>query len=180
MGFRLKVLEDGELKINLTLLYLLIKSGANLDGPYLYVEGDPTTINYVLNGLSRYKDFEVPSIDFCPSDEPIRVYDVDEVLKDFCIEVYRYFNDRCSACAIKVYSIISESWLFSKEALIKLFEAIINHHLPTQFNSGCLVVAACPSSYEDASKLMPGAYLDGIELLRRFINDLLGNAGSMT
>ncbi|MEM2444716.1 MAG: hypothetical protein QW596_02300 [Sulfolobales archaeon] len=173
MEFKLRILEDGELKISLTLFYILLKNGASLRGPYLYIGGRETNLNHIVNELSRVKDFEIPSINFCPSDEPVRIHNIDEVLGDLCTEIYRYFNDRCSACVIKVYSLISESWLINENDLIRLFEVIASYHLPTQFINGCIVITTCPANYEDANKLLPGTYLQGINLLRCLANDFL-------
>ncbi|MEM0505573.1 MAG: hypothetical protein QXH57_05140 [Sulfolobales archaeon] len=173
MTTKFKVVDNGDLTINLTLLYILLRKGALLRGPFLYLDVQPTDIEKLLNEVLNSSGPKIPTVNFCPHDEPIRIYDVDDVLGQLCLEVYRYFNDRCLACAIKVYSILSENWLVSEELLIKIFEKIIKYELPAEFNNGSIVVTTCPTNYEDASKLIPGAYVDGINMLKNFIREVL-------
>lgn len=175
MEFRIKVVENGELTINLTLLYLLLKRGALLRGSYLYITTELASIEEFIKVILNHKDNDIPMVNFCPSDEPVIVYDVDSKLGELCSEIYKYFDDRCAACVIKVYSILLDSWLFDESSLVRLFETIIRYSLPTIFNNGSLVVTTCPDSYEDASRLDRGAYVKGIDLLRCFANDFLSS-----
>ncbi len=176
MEFKIKVIENGGLAINLTLLYLLLKRGALLRGPYLYVNTELTSIDELINVILNHKDVDVPTINFCPSDEPTMIYEVDSLLARLCSEVYKYFDDRCAACVVKVYSILFESWLFDEVSLIRLFEAIIRYGLPTEFSNGSLVITTCPANYEDVSRLAHGTYVEGIDLLKRFANDFLSSS----
>ncbi len=173
MEFRIEVLEGGELKVSLTLLYLLLRRGGLLRGPYLHVKTESASIEELINDVLTHKDVDVPSVNFCPSDEPVRLYGIDDVLGELCSEVYTYFNDRCAACVIKVFSVLSESWLVSEEFLVKLFQHAIKHGLPAEFFNGNIILTTCPANYEDASKLPPGSYLNGINVLKRFAVDFL-------
>lgn len=170
---KFKVVDNGDLRISLTLLYLLLRRGALLRGPFLYLDIQQTDIEKFFNDVLSSESPGIPTVDFCPHDEPIRIHDVDDILGQLCLEVYRYFNDRCVACVMKVYSVLSENWLVSEELLIKIFEKIIKYGLSAEFNNGSIVVTTCPTNYEDASKLLPGTYVDGINMLKNFIKDIL-------
>lgn len=170
---KFKVIDNGDLRINLTLLYLLLRMGAFLRGPFLYLDIRPANIEKFFNEVLNSEGPGIPTVDFCPHDEPVRIYDIDDMLGQLCLEIYKYFNDRCVACVIKVYSILSENWLVNEELLLKIFEKIIKYGLSAEFNNGSIIVTTCPTSYEDASKLPSGAYVEGINILKNFIKDVL-------
>ncbi len=168
--FRIELIDsNGDLRYPLTLLYILMKHGiAHIDGRYIIMKSTP---DYIGNIEVEHKEI-VPEVGFCPSGSP-EVLDVDNIFRDICIEVYKYFEDRCAACAIKVYSILGEMWLVSEEELLKILDIAIEHHLPIEWFRGNIVITTCPESFEDAKMLKPGDYIKGLEKLRNALQKFL-------
>ena len=147
---------EGNLLIPPSLLYTLLKHGARFEGPYLLVEELPKRLE------------EVPTVRFCPSTEIVPIDTDDPVLSSVCYDLYRYFEDRCAACAVKVYSVLGETWLCSEEVLIRLLDVARRYGLPVEWSRGNIVFTTCPEDYSRASReLRPGDYVKGLELLRR-------------
>ncbi|MEM0006461.1 MAG: hypothetical protein QW406_06320 [Ignisphaera sp.] len=160
----------GRLSIPISLIYALLRRGyAKLKGRYMVIAQECvslfTDIKLGLNDI-------VPEVGFCPSEEP-SIIDVDDVLKDVCLEVYRYFEDRCAACVIKVYSVVEEMWLIDEETLVELFNIARDHRLPLEWSTGSIVLTTCPENYGEAYReLKPGDYIKGLEKLRKALTKL--------
>lgn len=177
MSLRIEVVDDvGNLKIPLPILYALLRRGvAKLSGRYL--ELDPSGLALIKSGAITEEDL-VPEVEFCPSGEPQPI-DVDpsDPLAEVCADVYRYFpgdeTSRCAACAIKVYSALGEMWLVSEQELVKILEIAKKHGLPIEWNRGNVVYTTCPPDYRDAQHYPPGAYRQGLERLRKAVEELL-------
>jgi hypothetical protein len=170
-GIKMKVISDGELTIDLTLFYLLLKVGGVLRGQYIYVESGGKSVDELLSVVRGLKTSKVPTVGFCPAEEPKRLECVD-ALKNFCLELYEYLGGRCVACVIKVYSLIYDEWLVSEERLMKIFELSIKFNLPLYFNNGSIVITTCPSTYEEVVKLPTNAYVDGLRILMEMVKYL--------
>jgi hypothetical protein len=171
VGVGLRVISDGELTIDLTLFYLLLKVGGVLRGQYIYVESRGESVDELLSSLESLKVSKVPTVGFCPAEEPRRLEGVD-VLKDFCLELYEYLEGRCVACVVKVYSLIYNEWLVGEEKLMKIFELSIKFNLPLYFNNGSIVITTCPSTYEEVQRLPPNAYRDSLRILTEVVKYL--------
>jgi len=157
VGKRFRIVDDkGNLLIPPSLLYTLLKHGARLEGPFIVVEKLPGAME------------EVPTVRFCPSTE-IRPIDTDDpVLRSVCYDLYRYFEDRCAACAVKVYSVLGSTWLYSEDVVTKLLDVARKYGLPVEWSRGNIVFTTCPEDYSEAyRRLRPGDYVKGLELLRR-------------
>jgi len=161
---------NGNIKYPLSLLYVLLKSGiAYIDGRHIVIKSDLSNIDSI---WLRYKGI-VPEVNFCPSGSP-EVLDVNDILKDICIEVYKYFEDRCAACAIKVYSILGETWFIGEEKLLKILDIAIEYQFPIEWSKGNIVLTTCPEDYETAKNMLrPGDYIKGLERLRKALQKLL-------
>lgn len=163
--------EDGELRVPITLLYVVLREGCGrLVGRKLVV----TDVEKLV-GLQSVSE-TIPEVEFCPSGEPQPLYDVDEVLAQVCTEVYRYFpgdeGSRCAACAVKVYSILGDMWLVNEDQLVKLLEIAKRYGLPIEWSKGNIVYTTCPPDYRDALSWEPGSYVKGLEKLRIAAKDI--------
>ena len=159
---RYRIVDDsGNLMIPPSLLYTLLKHGAKLEGPYILVNVIPQNVS------------EVPTVRFCPSGE-VQPLEVDDpVLLGVCYELYRYFEDRCAACAVKVYSVLGRMWMYPEDIVIKLLEVAKKYNLPIEWSRGNIVFTTCPEDYTQAREMLkPGDYVKGLELLRRACTEI--------
>ncbi len=161
--------EDGNLTIDLTAFYILLKYGlARLYGPNMIIDGSDLIRAY--NCLKRTTMPRLPTIDYCPSDEPIKIHDLSDELSNLCTEVYRFLNDKCAACVIKVYSLAANEWLIDSKELVKLLDLSIEYNLSVEFRRGCIILSSCPSSYEEVNNSY--SYVDGLKVLKRALTHL--------
>ncbi len=159
---------NNNLAIPISLIYMLLRSGiAKLRGRSLVVSEDISTAKLRLEASDI-----IPEVKFCPEEMP-SIIDVDDVLKNMCVMVYKYFEDRCAACAIKVFSILGNEWLVDERALVKLFEIARDFNLPLQWSMGCIILTTCPEDYgEVREQLKPGDYIKGLDRIRRALLEL--------
>lgn len=161
---------NGNLSVPLSLIYILLRYGhAKLKGRYVIVTQEYA---HLLADLKLRPDDAVPEVRFCPSDEP-KAVDVNDVFKDFCVKVYKYFGDRCAACVIKVYSVVEDMWLVDEEKLVRIFDIAKDHQLPLEWSTGSIILTTCPENYDEAyRKLRPGDYVKGLEKLKKALAEL--------
>ena len=155
--------ERGDLVVPLTLVYALLRRGlAKLSGRKMIILDPQAAASIKLD-----PDDIVPEIGFCPAGEPEIIEIEDEVLNEVCMELYKYFEDRCAACAIKVYSTVGETWLVDEKTLIEILRVAKELYLPIEWSRGNIVYTTCPEDYNRArEELKPGDYVKGIEKLR--------------
>ncbi len=155
--------ERGDLVVPLTLVYALLRRGlAKLSGRKMIILDPQAAASIKLD-----PDDIVPEIGFCPAGEPEIIDIEDEVLNEVCMELYKYFEDRCAACAIKVYSTVGETWLVDEKTLIEILRVAKELYLPIEWSRGNIVYTTCPEDYNRArEELKPGDYVKGIEKLR--------------
>jgi len=148
---KIKVLDEyGELLITLGQLYAALKNGAKLEGHYMVFEGELV-------------EEEVPEVEFCPSNEDIKfiVTSNEDPLSRICSETYKYFRDRCAACAIKVFSVLLNDWVINEDELLKIFEVSKKWDLKLEWRNGSIVLTRCEDSWSKA-----------LNIIRRAINEL--------
>ncbi len=159
--------EDGSLKIPLSLLYALLRRNLiELRDRKALISREAMNMELSLSDI-------VPEVGFCPSGEPEPIEVEDEILSSICTELYKYFEDRCAACAIKVFSTLGNQWLVDPETIITILDIAKEYHLPVEWSRGNIVLTTCPEDYDKAYKtLKPGAYIDGLKRLREAVMKL--------
>ena len=166
--------ENGDLVLPISAVYALLRRRqCSLRGRYLVAQEGPC----MLSVLSLDEGDIVPEVRFCPAGEP-KVITYGGVLGRVCIEVYKYFEDRCAACAIKVFSILGEEWLIDEGTLVELLRTAKDHNLPIEWSKGCIVLTSCPEDYSIAKEqLKTGDYLKGLQRLEEAITKFIERTG---
>ncbi len=144
-GVKLRIVDDeGELLITLGQLYTLLKRGIKFEGPYAEVEGE-------------VEEEEVPEVEFCPSEEDIAEVPKTASELNLCTEVYKYYGDKCAACAIKVYSIVMSEWVLDLNMLRKIFEISKKYDLKLEWRCGSIVLTHCSDSWKKSLDVIANA-----------------------
>lgn len=141
--------EDGELLISLGQLYAALKRGAKFKKQYMIIEGELI-------------EEEVPEVDFCPSEEDIKniIINNNDPLSNVCSEVYRYYHDKCAACAIKAFSILLNDWIIDERKLLKIFEVAKSWDLKLEWKNGSIVLTKCTSLWSEALNTIRKAIIE--------------------
>lgn len=166
--------ENGDLVLPISALYALLRRKlCSLRGRYLVARGGPC----IPSMLSLDEGDRVPEVSFCPAGEP-DIVTYGGVLGRVCIEVYKYFEDRCAACAVKVFSILGEEWLIDEDTLIELLSTARDYSLPVEWSKGCIVLTTCPEDYSVAKEqLKTGDYIKGLQRLEEAITKFVERTG---
>jgi len=146
---KIKILsEDGELLISLGQLYAALRRGARFEKHYMIFE-------------EELIEEEVPEVDFCPSDEDVRniIINSNDPLSNICSEVYRYYHDKCAACAIKAFSILLNDWIIDEKKLLKIFEVAKSQDLKLEWKNGSIVLTKCVNSWIEALSIIRKAII---------------------